>query len=60
MISQEEAVKSLNKKLYWLLPNDYRTTMSAINQGKPISMIDPKSELARNFVKLAAMVAERI
>jgi len=60
MISQEEAVKSLNKKIYWLLPNDYRTTMSAINQGKPISMIDPKSELARNFVKLATMVAERI
>jgi pilus assembly protein CpaE len=59
MISQLEAVKSLGKKIYGLLPNDYRTTMSAINQGKPISMIGPKSELAKDFVRLASMVAER-
>jgi pilus assembly protein CpaE len=59
MITLDEATKTLNKKIFCLLPNDYQTSVSAINQGKPISILEPKSDLARNFVRLASMIADR-
>jgi len=59
LITLDEAMKTLNRKIFCLLPNDYRTSVSAINQGKPVSIVEPKSDLARNFVRLASMIADR-
>jgi pilus assembly protein CpaE len=59
MISQEEAEKSLERKILWSFPNDYQLTMSAINQGKPFSILDPKSELTKKIKGLASLVAEK-
>ncbi len=58
-ISQKEIESSLKKKVYFTFPNDYRNTMSAINQGKPIAAIDNKSEICQKFNELAALIAER-
>ena len=58
-ISQKEIESSLKKKVYFTFPNDYRNSMSAINQGKPIAAIDNKSEICQRFNELAALIAER-
>jgi len=54
MISLEEAEKSISKEIFWRIPNDYVTTMAAINQGKPLSAVVGGSELTRNFKELAS------
>ena len=56
MISLEDAEKSLKKKIFWNIPNDFQTTMSAINQGKPLSVMDSASEITASFRELAALV----
>ncbi|HTM09361.1 MAG TPA: P-loop NTPase, partial [Verrucomicrobiae bacterium] len=49
----ESVEKALATKVFWTLPNDYPTAISAINQG--ISIVDgaPKSDLARGYRGLA-------
>lgn len=52
-ISAEDARAGLGQPIFWMIPNDYNTTMAAINQGRPLSMVAPKSKIARNFDELA-------
>ena len=48
-----DAEDAINKKIFWTIPNDYRTTLSAINQGKPLSQVAHKAAITKNFVELA-------
>ena len=48
-----DAEDAINKKIFWTIPNDYRTTLSAINQGKPLAQVAQKSAITKNFVELA-------
>lgn len=52
-ISSDDARDGLGQSIFWTIPNDYNTTMAAINQGRPLSMVAPKSKIARNFDELA-------
>jgi pilus assembly protein CpaE len=52
-IPLSDAKAGMGKDLFWIIPNDYRTTMSAINQGKPLSKVAPKAQITRNFEDLA-------
>ena len=52
-ISLHDAEESIHKKIFWTIPNDYRTTMSAINNGKPLSEIASKAQITRNLNNLA-------
>jgi pilus assembly protein CpaE len=52
-ISPKEAQKSINKEIFWFVPNDYLTTMSAINRGKTLSSIAPMAEISQSFLQLA-------
>ena len=56
-VSMEEAEETLNKKIYWGIPNDYRATMSAINQGKPLGLIAYGAETATKMRGLAAIIS---
>ncbi len=58
-ISLKEAEKSINKRIFWSIPNDYHTTMSAINQGKPLSVIAGKSDIGKNIRELAFALLEK-
>jgi len=58
LISLNEAEKSLGQKVFWQIPNDFQTTMSAINQGKILSSVDRASEICRNFRSLASSFAD--
>lgn len=52
-ISLKDAERSINKKIFWTIPNNYRATFSAINQGKPLSEVASKSKITKNFRQLA-------
>jgi pilus assembly protein CpaE len=56
-ISLRDAESGINKKLFWVIPNDYRTTMSAINKGKPLAKIAPKAQITQVFRDLAGALA---
>jgi pilus assembly protein CpaE len=58
LISLKEAEQALNQKIFWLVPNDYQTTMSAINQGKSLAAVDRGAEITRNFRELSSKFLE--
>jgi len=58
-ISLHEAEESIHKKIFWTIPNDYDTTMSAINNGKPLSEIASKAQITRNLNDLADTFAPK-
>lgn len=52
-ISLQDAKKGIGHDLFWIIPNDYGTTMSAINNGKPLSEIAPRSKIVKSFEEMA-------
>jgi len=52
-ISLDDARESIQHDIFWTIPNDYRTTMSAINQGKTINAIASKSEIRKSLQGLS-------
>ncbi len=59
MVSPGDAEKTLGKKIVSMIPNDYETTMSAINSGKTISDMALKSAVMENFRELAAFLLHK-
>lgn len=57
-ITLKSAAEAIEKELFFVFPNDYNTTMSAINNGKTLLEISPKSEIARSFIELMEKVSE--
>ena len=55
LISLEETEKSIDQRVFWQIPNDFQTTMSAINQGKDLFSIAPGSEISKNFKKFSTL-----
>ena len=56
-VSMAEAEETLNKKIYHAIPNDFRITMSAINQGKPLSVIAYGAETTTRMRGLASIIS---
>jgi len=59
VISPNEAEESINQKIFWFIPNDYPTTMSAINQGKTLATVAPGAEVSKNIKALASQFIEK-
>jgi pilus assembly protein CpaE len=51
-ITLKDAESGIEKEIFCVIPNDYRTTMTAINQGKPIHQVAPKSPIAKTFEEM--------
>ncbi len=51
----EEVVK---QKVYWKIPNNYLTMMSAINKGVPVNEINPESNIAVNYKEFAGKLSD--
>jgi pilus assembly protein CpaE len=47
-----DAEKSLGKEVFWKIPNDYKTTMSAINNGRPLIDIASNAAVTNAIVDL--------
>jgi len=58
LISLEEAERTIDQGIFWQIPNDYQTTMSAINQGKDLSSIAPGAEISKSFKKFSSLFFE--
>jgi pilus assembly protein CpaE len=56
VLSVKEAEDGLARKISWLIPNDYNTAMSSINQGKVLASIAKNTEIGRNLQELALHV----
>ncbi|MDY7000939.1 MAG: cobyrinic acid a,c-diamide synthase [Thermodesulfobacteriota bacterium] len=52
-ITRSEAEELLAKKVFWTIENDYQATLSAINQGRPLSTAAPKTRVAKSIARLA-------
>ena len=50
----------LGKKIFWKIPNNYFTLMSAINKGVPVADINPDSNVAKSYKELALIVSDSI
>ncbi len=55
--SIEDAEASFKKEIFWTIPNDYRTTATAINEGKSLAQFAPRKAIKENFRKLATKLA---
>ena len=55
-ISLKDAEDAIDKKIFWTVPNDYGTTLSAINQGKVLSQVAAKAAITKNLRDLADAV----
>jgi pilus assembly protein CpaE len=51
--SIEDAEASFEKEMFWPIPNDYKTTSTAINQRKPLAQFAPRKAITKNFRELA-------
>jgi pilus assembly protein CpaE len=52
-ISLKDAETGIGKEIYWTIPNDFGTTMEAINNGKPLLDTAPKARVTKNILDLA-------
>jgi pilus assembly protein CpaE len=57
-VSIREAEESIRKKIFWSIPNDYKATMSAINQGKPLSQVVRKASVTQSIREMADYLAQ--
>lgn len=59
-IKAEDVEEVLGRKIFWKVPNNYFTMMSAINKGVPVADINQDSNVARSYRELALMVSDSI
>ncbi len=59
-IKLEDVEKALDKEIYWKIPNNYYTITSAISKGKPVSVINNDSNIAKSYRELATNISDNI
>jgi pilus assembly protein CpaE len=52
-LSLSEVEKTLNKRLFWLFPNDFKNVISSINKGIPLVKFNPGAPLSKNIAHFA-------
>ena len=51
-ISLKDSEAAIDEKIFWTIPNDYRKTLSAINQGKPLSQLASRAPITKSVREL--------
>lgn len=59
-ITVEDVEKTLNKPVYWKIPNNYFTMMSSINKAIPVSEVNENSNITESYSGLAAKISEEM
>jgi pilus assembly protein CpaE len=57
-IEPGEVEKALGLKLEWMVPNDFKNAIAAINYGEPVVIRAPRSEMSLSLAELAQFVLE--
>jgi pilus assembly protein CpaE len=55
-IDPEEVERALGLKISWLVPNDFKTAIEAINFGEPCVIRAPRAEISTSLTGLAQML----
>ncbi len=55
-IDPEEVERSLGLKISWMVPNDFKTAIEAINFGEPVVIRAPRAEMSTSLTGLAQML----
>ena len=58
-IEPDEVERALGLKIGWLVPNDFKNAIAAINFGEPVVLRAPKSEISTSLLGLAASLNGR-
>ena len=56
-IEPSEVERTLGLKISWMIPNDFKTAISAINLGEPLVLRAPRTEIAQSLSGLGAMLS---
>jgi len=59
-IKVEDVEDVLGQNIYWKVPNNYFTIMSAINKGIPVKDINAESNISQSYRELAAMLSDSV
>jgi pilus assembly protein CpaE len=57
-ITLKDAEESVKTEIFWSIPNDYKTAMSAINRGKPLYEVSPKADITKGLEGLAGSLIQ--
>jgi pilus assembly protein CpaE len=60
LLSQESVERTLALPTFFAIPNDYPTSITAINQGVPIQETNPSSKLAKSYRILAETLVREL
>jgi pilus assembly protein CpaE len=52
-IEPEEVERALGLKISWMIPNDFKNAIAAINFGEPVVLRAPRSEISTSLTALA-------
>ncbi len=52
-ISLDDVETGIGKELYWTIPNDFGSSMTSINNGKPLLDVAPKARITKSIFDLA-------
>ncbi len=58
-VSLKQAREALGVPIFWRTPNDYPTVISASNNGTPLVLSSPRTEIARNLRQLGETISRR-
>src|SRR5436190_2965140 len=56
-IERQEVERALGLKISWLIPNDFKNAIGAINYGEPVVLRAPKSEISTSLRGLAKLLS---
>ena len=58
-IDPNEVERALGLEIGWMVPNDFKNAIAALNYGEPVVLRAPRSEMADSLRRLAAEVGRR-
>jgi pilus assembly protein CpaE len=57
-IEPKEVERALGLQIGWMVPNDYKNAIAAINYGEPVVIRSPRSEMSQSLRGLATQLTE--
>jgi pilus assembly protein CpaE len=58
-IEPDEVERALGLKIAWMIPNDFKNAIGAINYGEPVVLRAPRSEMSVSLAGLAQMLQHK-
>jgi MinD-like ATPase involved in chromosome partitioning or flagellar assembly len=58
-VTSDEVEKALGLKIMWMIPNDFKNAIAAINYGEPVVLRAPRSEISASLHGLAAQLGQQ-